>query len=289
MIRKVMLALLLWAAILPSTAKSQVIGSFLPENNYWIPVLPYQTNEMTEDLFHSILDQVAQVYTPIFQARGLEFVIDRDWRSGTVNAYATRSGNRAIIKMFGGLARHHTVTPDAFALVACHEIGHHLGGAPMGGWASNEGQSDYFGTAKCMRWMFGQTNNAAVLNYIWSNRRYLIPSTSIEACRAAHGEPRGAELCIRSAAAGLSLGALFADLRGEKTPPSLDTPDPTVVSRTSNAHPGSQCRVDTYFHGALCPISHTVDMDPRDYRIGACTRVAGYPFGNRPLCWFAPN
>ena len=31
--------------------------------------------------------------------------------------------------MFGGLAGHETITTDAFALVACHELGHHIGGA----------------------------------------------------------------------------------------------------------------------------------------------------------------
>ena len=265
-------------------------SSFLPENNFWIPVLPYQTNDMTEDLFHSILDQVDLVYTPIFQAHGLRFEIDRDWRNGTVNAYASRMGSRAIIKMFGGLARHPAVTPDAFALVACHEIGHHLGGAPkVSSWASNEGQSDYFGTAKCLRKLFERSNNGVVLNYIWNTQRYLIPPTAIEACQFAHEHPQSAEICIRGAAAGLSLGYLFADLRKLPHPPAIETPDPKVVTRTSMAHPGAQCRVDTYFQGALCPIPHVVDVDERDYRVGTCNHAQGHPFGLRPLCWFAPG
>ena len=66
--------------------------------------------------------------------------------------------------MFGGLARHKLVTPDGFALVACHEMGHHLGGAPRrGGWASNEGQSDYYATTKCARRIWAEDNNAAIM------------------------------------------------------------------------------------------------------------------------------
>jgi len=78
-----------------------------------------------------------------------ELVIDKHWEDGTVNAYASENGNNDVISMFGGLARHPAITPDAFYLVACHEIGHHLGGAPKKGntqWASNEGQADSVNT-----------------------------------------------------------------------------------------------------------------------------------------------
>jgi Zn-dependent protease with chaperone function len=54
--------------------------------------------------------------------------------------------------MFGGLARDPLVTKDGFSAVICHEIGHHIAGAPRKGfsWASNEGQADYFATTKCL-------------------------------------------------------------------------------------------------------------------------------------------
>ena len=44
------------------------------------------------------------------------------------------------------------MTPDGFALVLCHELGHHLAGNPrVQAWAANEGQSDYFSTQSCAR------------------------------------------------------------------------------------------------------------------------------------------
>jgi len=50
-----------------------------------------------------------------------------------VNAYASvdKQGQQ-FIHMFGGLARHPLMTEDAFLLVACHEFGHHYGGAAAG-------------------------------------------------------------------------------------------------------------------------------------------------------------
>ena len=75
-----------------------------------------------------------------------------------MNAFAKQGASTWEVHMYGGLARHQAVTADGFALVVCHELGHHLGGAPQKvdwfgrlRWASNEGQADYWGTAKCFR------------------------------------------------------------------------------------------------------------------------------------------
>jgi hypothetical protein len=126
---------------------------FAPENKLNIPVSNNKSG-ITEAQFHNMIDRVAAVYAPIITDMGAKLNVIRDWENGTVNAFASRSGDVWNVKMFGGLARHKTVTPDGFALVMCHEVGHHVGGAPKYGggndWASNEGQSDYFGTLKCL-------------------------------------------------------------------------------------------------------------------------------------------
>jgi len=80
--------------------------------------------------------------------------------------------------MFGGLARHETMTPDGFATVVCHELGHHLGGVPKkfswfgNSWASNEGQADYFGIMKCLRKMFEHEDNVKIVKEIDDKARY---------------------------------------------------------------------------------------------------------------------
>lgn len=130
---------------------------FLPPNDLRIPVGSLEANGISEAQFNQVLDQVQALYGPIIAARGGRLVINRLWSDSTVNASAERNGGQRIINMYGGLARHDAITQDGLALVACHELGHHLGGAPKFGiferldWASNEGQSDYFANLKCLR------------------------------------------------------------------------------------------------------------------------------------------
>ena len=85
---------------------------------------------MTQETFNAVIDSVETIYAPIVAEYGGRLKVERKWDDGTANAYAQRSGSTYKVSMFGGLARHETITPDGFALVVCHEIGHHIGGAP---------------------------------------------------------------------------------------------------------------------------------------------------------------
>ena len=150
---------------------------FLPENDKYIGV-DQQSNlgGLDEAQFNAVIDEVEAIYKPIVAAKGGTLNVKRLWTDGTVNASAQRQGSTYVVNMYGGLARHQAVTADGFALVVCHEIGHHIGGSPVYGgkpsqangsggwgggggggsnsWASNEGQSDYFANTKCLRKVF---------------------------------------------------------------------------------------------------------------------------------------
>ncbi len=266
---------------------------FVEENNLWYPPgIENQTNGMTEEVFNQILDQVYQVYAPIFKSFGAEFIIERAWSDGTVNAFARQSGNRWIIRMFGGLARHETITPDGFALVACHEIGHHLGGFPKynnNGWASNEGQSDYFASLKCLRKLWAQDNNIDYVEYMWAMESPFVDDYAMQACMQAHTDPRMQALCGRMSMGGQSVAFLFQALRRLPEAPKFSTPDKSEVRRTNDRHPQPQCRMDTYFQGALCPISANEPVSNTDETQGTCNRASNHPYGLRPLCWFKPS
>ena len=74
--------------------------------------------------------------------------------------------------------------------------------------------------------------------------------------------------------------------RGQSAPPSYATPDASVVAKTDDAHPATQCRLDTYLQGALCakPLEEAqADDAPAP---GACTAAAGFSAGLRPRCWY---
>jgi hypothetical protein len=273
-------------------------GGFVPENDLYIPADAKGVLGIDADQFNRAIDKVEEVYAPIVSSMGGKLDIERNWDDGTVNAYASRSGRTYKVAMFGGLARHATITEDAMSLVVCHEIGHHIGGAPKKGgstsggwwggsagastWASNEGQADYFATLKCLRKTFLNDNNAEIVS------KMNVPSMVSEACAKAN--KRNADetaVCIRMSMAGKSVADLFSSL--SRLPEAkFDTPDRKIVSSTDDNHPKAQCRLDTYFQGSLCDINMNEDVSQTDEVKATCHPSLGHTKGTRPLCWFKP-
>lgn len=260
------------------------------ENDLKISVNDKSANKtMTEEVFNATIDKVESIYAPIVEEMGGKLQVIRKWDDGTVNAYAQRSGRTYKVSMFGGLARHETITPDGFALVVCHEIGHHIGGAPKkasywsSSWASNEGQADYFATLKCLRRSFLNDDNAAI------TAEMEIPQHLKDSCSTQFGaESEDYYLCLRGGMAGFSVSRLFSSLR-RISDPAFHTPDSSSVSRTNDNHPAPQCRLDTYFQGALCAVDYREDVSQTNEATGVCYRKNGDSDGVRPLCWFKPK
>ncbi len=227
-------------------------ASFLPENNLWILDDPTVVNNVTEEEFNQSLDAIAAIYAPIIETHGAKLSVRKNWSSSTVNASAQQFGGTWILNFYGGLARREEITLDGFVLVACHELGHHLGGFPFvtdffgnATWAANEGQADYFATQVCARqlWADEHEKNATF--------RAIIPATAQAQCDAVWSTEAEQDLCYRVSMGGLALGNLLATLQ-QRPLPSFDTPDTTVVNKTNHRHPAAQCRLDTYVAGALC-------------------------------------
>ncbi len=262
---------------------------FMPENDLRIEVGQESLyGGITEEEFNRVIDQAEKVYAPIVAKAGGRLKFNRLWKDATVNASATQQGKTWIVNMYGGLARHELVTSDGFLAVVCHELGHHLGGFPqkpgiMGpGWASNEGQADYFATAKCMRRILAPEDNISVV------KRVRVPSEVANGCAQQFKKEKEIALCVRNAMAGLSLASMLATLRNTKTP-SFTTPDLNRVSTTFHDHPQAQCRLDTYFQGALCTADHRIDFGKSDPITGACSVEGGQTIGVRPTCWYKPR
>jgi hypothetical protein len=277
-------------------------GGFLPENDMYIAVNAKGINGgITEAEFNKAIDIVETQYAPVVANMGGKLEIERRWTDGTVNAYAQQTGKTWKVAMFGGLARHKTITADAMSLVVCHELGHHIGGAPKkggsntaggwwggtspaaNGWASNEGQADYFAALKCLRKVFNNDNNAAVVATM------TIPKTLADACKKnMKNDKEDTALCIRTSMAGKSVADLFSDL-GRLPESKFETPDAKVVTKTDDNHPKSQCRLDTFFQGSLCDVSMNEDVSQKEEVKGTCHPTLGHKIGLRPLCWFKPK
>jgi len=236
---------------------------------------------------------VKQVYTPIVKAHGGKLNFKNLWTDSTVNSSAEQHGKDWVINAYGGLARHSMMTKDGMMMVFCHEMGHHLGGAPLyssifgTNWAATEGQSDYFATMKCWRKITANDDNISIVAGM------TIPQTVADKCAQNHADNGEVALCKRSAMVGLTLAKVLWDLgKGDSssTPaPDFDTPDASEVSSTYENHPEAQCRLDTYFAGAICSVPDTQDFDRNDPTKGACAEEKGFKAGFRPHCWYKPQ
>lgn len=264
--------------------------SIVQENDQYIGVDEKTLGGMTEDEFNFALDRVEDLYRPIVEAKDAELSLERNWDDGTVNAYASRSGSNWTVAMFGGLARHEAVTVDGFTLVACHEFGHQVGGAPYKtswwagtSWAAAEGQADYYGAFKCLGKVFDRDDNVAAIENLD------VPATVTNKCKSVWNTDDKVAKCARIAMAGLSLAKLFEDLMDLPKPISFDTPDTEVVSSTNLAgYPSVQCRLDTYLAGALCEKSFNTEPKDGDIDYSFCSRAEGNEIGSRPTCWYKP-
>ena len=264
--------------------------------------------EVGQPLFNQVLRAASEVYEPIFRKYQLRLVLTGVWDSDVPDAFAypgvdpinvfikkaqagatLRDFNMSVrrVDINGALARNPHMTADALLMVVCHEIGHHIGGLPSnGGFASNEGQSDYFAATKCMRQVLQHQDNVEIV------RRRAIDPYVRQRCFSVWGRDlEQAAVCMRSAMAGKQLARVLASLGGEKDV-DFRTPDPEVKSVTDNKHPRAQCRLDTYFEGALCRVSHNEIMNFNNPLQGACVPTSSpglMGIGLRPACWFHPK
>lgn len=213
---------------------------------------------LSEYDFNKIIQMAANVMnSEVKKILNKKLIIEGRWADGTIDAFATRDDdNNAVVVMNGGLARHPDMTKEGLLLLICHEIGHHLGGAPkilrgnsgLRSWSSAEGQADYYATSKCLPIFY---------------KSDLDMKNSI-------------------ALASLSVSKVFASLVDGTPEPKLTDNDTTKVASTIYNHPRPQCRLDTYLAGVNCEIGADVPFDSVNPQVGACVKDKG----SRPTCWF---
>lgn len=272
-----LLALFALLFCLPSMA------SIVPKNDRRISTM--SKSGITKAQFEVVIDRLEKLYSPVVEARGGHLKFNRLWSDSTVNSDASQEGDQWIINSYGGLARYKGITQDGYANVACHELGHHLGGAPKyrgEQWASNEGQADYFSSLKCMK-KYIEVAKLEGDEGDWENQA----ASDLAKKQCADGHPNQAgeiAVCIRSYLAAKVLAGVLADL-GEEPVPSLETPDKSVVKETQDEHPIAQCRLDTYMAGSVCNRDINEPLDESDPKPGTCV---DQEIGARPRCWFAP-
>jgi hypothetical protein len=273
-------------------------ASFLPENDLYLQdsLTKKSPTGITQDQFNAAITKANGIFTPLISALGGRLDIRGNWTDATVNASATQSFGTWVVNMYGGLARRQEVTADGFAMVLCHEIGHHLGGFPfVSSWGADEGQADYFATSHCARLLWGSEPE------VNAQSRDTIEAYPKSLCDDVYQTEDAQNLCYREMLAGKSLANLLGALGGDSV--AYDTPDTSVVSRTDHNHPAAQCRLDTYMAAALCSQTWDSSVIPGK-RNGTgrndaqaegesaqyyCASRDQWSHGTRPTCWFHPG
>lgn len=270
--KKLLFSLILLILAFRATADQGHIKCFNnPEVQIGINAI--DVSEITFDRFNVLLDKVEKVYSPLFNSLGAILNIERAWTDANISAMAFRNRKTWSIKMFGGMARHPEMIEDGFLIIACHEVGHHLAGAPLmssvfgNAWASNEGQSDYFSTYKCFKKVVENENHLEILGDL-----SLISESVKNECAKSYQNDNDIHICYRA-----GLGSLSA-VRVQEARSSLpflaqiEKRDPRIVSSTVNGHNSPQCRLDTLWSGSLCFLKdHCQDQ---------------HQLLQRPRCWY---
>jgi len=269
---------------------SQYIYADFPKNDLRFPkktsfAKSVFSNEITEFKVNQMASRFIKLWSSdiesIFKKK---LIINIDWSNDRVNAHATRDKKRnLIINLLGGMVRHPEMTEDALLFILCHELGHHLGGAPKKfrgtsskrSWSSIEGQADYFAASKCLPKVFANKDETKILERVENFRELDLESS-----------PCKSEQCQRVILAGLAIGKVFATLRDGWSPPSLVNPSSIEVLKTNQKHPEPQCRLDTIISGVLCHrTTKFKEFDNLDPKKGACNRP-NFNEEARPKCWF---
>ncbi len=234
---------------------------------------------LSKSEYKDVLAKIRNTYRSEILKKGGVLKLTGYWKSTTLNAFAMRFGPLWTVTIHGGIPKHPQMTKDILALIVCHEVGHHLGGAPKSTvmfkrWNSYEGQADYWATAKCLPKLWHKDNNQELM------AKTKLPEVILDECRDDY-------LCQRVMHTALKTSEFIAGLK-DLPAPKIETPDTNIVETTDPWHPKAQCRLDTYVQGVRCDQHFSAPVSDEDPAAGFCTREQGSDYGTRPQCWYRP-
>lgn len=263
----------------------------IPENNVFNPAPADDKDNskdkmsVTESDFNQMIKIFYRLYASAVKTRaGVPLEIRADWGNSTVNAYATREVDSWVIHLYGGMARAEGMTKDSLALIICHELGHHLGGAPRtflyDRWPSAEGQADYWASSKCLKKYYAYLAAEAIASH------EAIPEKVVASCASTYKNPEEVTVCLKTMLATMDFSNFVNNLPDTRYATSILARDNREVKGTNtNDYPRPQCRIDTLFQGALCTISADTITSDDDAKVGHCNDTT---VGTRPRCWYRP-
>lgn len=204
------------------------------------------TDTLTYTDFQSVEKDFQEVFaTKVQRLHNLKLVILKDDDSPKYLGGAQILNGEFIISYGADLPFDQVpkITPNGFALLLCHELGHLFGGHPKKiyngqvSWAASEGQADYFAASNCLKMLYQYKIKPPLKEEVQRGLPNLIVDTI----------KRNAEAYFQGIAA---IYDLYPGMQKFSRRPSLQEKDPTVVEETNLNYPSFQCRLDTYRAGA---------------------------------------
>lgn len=202
-----------------------------------------------------IIDDAEKMFQPLARQAHGRFVLSVDNDRQSISAAAQRNKIDLFeVILDGGLLNWPRLTEDSLRMTLCHEAGHLFGGVPLRPapmeWEgpldssglsllSAEGQADYYAASCFRQWTRGQRHE---------DRLKKVPAVVLQKCdQRWGGQSEDSLLCQRIALAGKAFLNLVKDFDID-----FETPDTEVVEETEiSGYPSRQCRLDTFFAGAL--------------------------------------
>lgn len=238
-----------------------------------------QTN--LDAVYLNIVEEIKDAYGPIAKSEGIKLIINWQLESKIMNATGTRDNSDWLITIYGGFFGLKGLNEESFRLILCHELGHIIGGSPVfeilpGIYTTSSGQPDYYAAASCMKLLLKDKDNSAF------NERS-VDKTLNQKCIQQFNNINDQNLCRRIGNAGQEFTKILNFYSPSNA--SFSTPSKSVVQQMEDAHPDTQCRLDTILAGALCTfIPQGLSSKEADIMNRSCAQGVS----QRPRCWFKP-
>lgn len=249
-------------------------------------------NSATADYLERVQTNIESLYTDIFEQYGAKFSFVYLPNNNRIVAEAKRRYDDWIVSFSEGLVNHPRMSEDVLAMIACHEVAHHIGGAPKKEllYAGSEGQSDYWAAQKCFKDYIPLTD--------WTPKSVGIENNDIisteEAvllkyeCGKSYLSNEKRNICLITTVTGKKLIKFLTSFRRNPKEVSFITPSTSRVWRTNLDYPSYQCRLDTFFSASLCELKTADIIEQRDELQSGCMEQNGSTEGKRPACWYKP-
>lgn len=113
--------------------------------------------------FYNVPVKVISLFSDSLKKIQANVLLDAQWESPYFGAGIAYYDNYFYMRIFGGTTRIEGMSLDAYAALACHELGHIIGGVPYqtipgAEWSSSEGQADFFAASVCLPKYFREQN-----------------------------------------------------------------------------------------------------------------------------------